>query len=92
MKLKAIEETRLAEGAGVPRGTVHRVLAVFFIAGALLNGENLLRSAERMEHGRPMRAFWIAAARPVAAVTRTLGLGAPRRWIEARVAALDERR
>ncbi|MBU4460487.1 MAG: hypothetical protein KJ579_07970 [Verrucomicrobia bacterium] len=90
MTLKAIEETRLAEGAGVSRGTVHRALAVFFVAGALLNGENLLRSAERMEHGRPIRSVWIAAARPIAAVSRTLGLGAPRRWIEARVAALDE--
>jgi hypothetical protein len=92
MTRKAIEETRPAERAGVPRGTVHRALAVFFVAGALLNGENLLRSAERMEHGRPMRSVWIAAARPVAAVSRSLGLGAPRRWIETRIASLDKRR
>ncbi len=82
MSKPSIEEFRLAAGVGVPRPAMHRALAVFFVAGALLNGENLLRTAERMEHGRPLREVCVAATRPLATVSRATGLGWLRRAIE----------
>jgi hypothetical protein len=78
----------MESGAGLPRGSIHRTVAVFFVAGALLNGENLLRSAERMEHGTSARAVCVAVARPLAAVTRALHLGALRRTVETWVDAV----
>lgn len=80
---RPIELIRMEQGAGAARAAVHRTVAAFFLAGALLNGENLLATAERMEHGSAARAACIEVARPLAAVTRSLGLGLPRRSIEA---------
>lgn len=79
---RPVELSRMEAGAGIARGGVHRAVLAFFVVGALLNGENLLSSAERMEHGSGARMVCVAAARPLAAVTRCLHLGAPRRAIE----------
>jgi hypothetical protein len=83
MSEPAIEEDRHAAGIGTPRRNVHFMLAVFYVAAALLNGESLLRSAERMEHGRVLRMVCVAATRPLAAASRALRLDVPRRAIEA---------
>ncbi len=82
MTERSIEISRMESGKGAPRGSIHRTVAVFFVVGALLNGENLLRNAERMEHGSRARAVCVALSRPLAAVTRALHLGALRRTVE----------
>ncbi|MBM4156030.1 MAG: hypothetical protein FJ221_13545 [Lentisphaerae bacterium] len=80
---RPVELARMEEGAGITRAGVHLAVGVFFVVGALLNGENLLATAETMEHGSPARTVCVAAARPLAAAARALHLGAPRRAIEA---------
>ena len=81
MKPAGIEMEREAAGCGLPCRQVHVIVAVFFVAATLLNGESLLREAELMKYGR-MHDLCVALARPVAAVTRALHLGRPRAWVE----------
>ncbi len=89
MKQPAIEEVRQAAEYGVPRRRAHVAVAVFFVVGGLLNGENLLRRAELLEHGRPLRTACVAAARPLAALSRATRLDRPRRWVEDWMAPFD---
>jgi hypothetical protein len=65
-----------------PMRKVGAAVAVFYVAALLLNAEGLLRNAERLAHGRPLRQHCIALSAPVAGLARRLGVTKLRSGIE----------
>ncbi len=76
-----IGEERAEARRGVSPSSVTKALLVFYLLGALFNGEHMLDQAELMPYGA-WRDVCVAAARPVAAVSRATHFSAPRKWME----------
>lgn len=78
-----VGDQRAAAGCGVAPRRVTQALCVFYLIGALLNGEHLLRQAELMPFGT-WRDVCVTAAKPLAKVSEVTRLSAPRHWLESR--------
>jgi len=63
------------------------MVAVFYVAAALLNGEAILRTAERLEHGGTAQRSLVAVARPLAGLSRSLRLN----WLRETAERLAQR-
>ncbi len=60
---------------------VNRAVMIFYLVGALMNGEHIHRNAELMEYGQ-LRDICVAVTRPIAYISNTTYLSTPRMWIE----------
>ncbi len=76
-----IEEARAAAGAGGDIRWVARGVAIFAVAGLLLNASALLRNASLMEYGG-RRDFCMACMSPIAEGSAVMRLDRLRTWIE----------
>ncbi len=78
----------VASGAGTVKLRL-LVLAVFifYFAALFLNAQALQQSMELMRYG-PRRTVAVAVIRPFAVVSRQLGLGKPRQFLEQTLGAL----
>jgi len=68
-----IGERRAARHAGRSRASVFLAVGIFYLAAALLNGRHLHEDALKREYG-PVRDIWVAATRPLHALSTALGL------------------
>jgi len=74
-------EKRFREGHGVSFRRALIAVAVFYLAGMLLNGEALQEGASRRRYGFWQRV-WVTGTQPLDWAARTTKLGAFRSWAD----------